>query len=218
MRANRTFGATLLAASAMALASDASASPIDNPGNAIFVFYDNPGSPFIEFANNDEISSYDALGSGSDFTAAVNSAGTMSYTFHGMVYHETSLTFGGDTVYAQLDIDHVTGTTDLSGPDPDVDWTINARLRFRHGPTGGGDFGELDCSTEYFDIDVTGDWGDTTSSPFTIPALDGGMGQDCANDYFVLNFLFDLGSSGALLHLYKFQAYNLSTMDPLEGS
>ncbi len=200
------------------LPSRAGAAPIDNPGDAVFVFYNNPNAPFLEFPNADEISCHDPGGPGSEFEANVNGSGVMSYTSHSMRYHVTSFAFGGFNVYAQLDIDDLTGRTDLSGADPDVDWTITARLRFRHGNVAQGDFGESECSTDYFEIDVDGDWGDTVSDDFTIPALDGSSSQNCDGGYFIINFLFDLGDPGAKLYLYKFEAYNLSTMNPLTGS
>ena len=123
--------------------------------------------------------------------------GTYLYTSSYTDYDEAGVFIGLVEVEAQLQILDIVGT--VNGITEEIDWQIEARVRFRAGVALGS------CQTSSFMIDVSGDYGATdtfTSSSFTIPALTTG----CANstNRGTINTGLSLGSSGASLQLYKF--------------
>lgn len=72
------------------------------------------------------------------------------------------------------------------------------------------------CQTAAFTINVSGNWGNTTSTSFTIPSLSGSGTGACNGLASSVNSAVGLGSSGATLTLYKFSAFNGTTA--LHGS
>ncbi len=209
---------SLLLASMMAVfAVDgpvAVADPIDNDGDADFVFYDNPGSPFLLFASGDEAFSETPSAGASWFEAFTEPDGDTFWTASHMERHNTPLSFGPDSVQVRLNITDVVGVTDLSS-GVDIDWTITADLRFSNSFAG---IVEATCRTASFDITIAGDWDEVESDPFTIPALSGSGAGGCNTHASTLNSYFDLGTSGATLTLYKFEAFVHGTSTPLSGS
>lgn len=193
---------------AVMLPTIAEADPVDNQGLANF-FFDTSGDPFLTLSTK-EVHSW----APSAFTAFVESDGEMIYDSHSMGHNATDLQFAGQDLLVQLDISDVVGYTDLSGADPYVDWEITARLRFSS--AGGATISN--CRTGYFTIFVTGDWGDTVSSTFSVPSLTGSGSGACNGNSSAINTHFGLGSANATFALYKFSAENDATGDPLEGS
>jgi hypothetical protein len=114
-----------------------------------------------------------------------------------------------------LNFSGVTGTTDLSGPHADVTWTMSATLSFMNSGFG---VTAANCTTDSFDIDISGDWAGTTSSGFIIPALPTTGAFDCNGRGANLNTNFGLGVTGATLSLYKFDGYNPNVNADLTGS
>lgn len=126
-----------------------------------------------------------------------------------MALVETNETVNGHVLSIELLFTDVSGTTDLSGAMPDIDWTMTAKAPFDDPADGASTF---NGQTGTFTISISGDWGDTTSSAFTIPALSSGC-SGLASD---IDAALGLGKSGATLTLYKFGAYD--GMPPLHGS
>lgn len=187
----------------------ASSAPIDNPGMADFRF-SNSNAPFLNFASLQQVTTHSA---GSLFEADVQADGEMLYLQHSMAFLPTNLNFGSGLVGVQLDISDLYGYTDLSGSAPDVDWEITARLRFN-----GGGVSASTCRTTYVTFNIAGDWNDVDSDPITFPALSGSGAGTCSGLASAINAYFGLGSPGATMTLYKFDARNQSTGLDLYGS
>ncbi|MDI3288139.1 hypothetical protein [Polyangium sp. 15x6] len=192
-------------------AGSAQASPIDNPGlNCTFRFEQNSSIPFLDFSNGKSATNLSTV---NYFTADTDSAGNMGFVGSTMQAVPTDAFIGGNPISVRLLFTDVSGTTDLSGADPDINWTMTARAQFVE-PVNG--VTTLNCQTATFTIYVTGNWDDTTSSAFTIPALSGSGSGACNGLSSVINTALGLGTNGATLSLYKFAAYN--GVNPLSGS
>lgn len=182
------------------LPGESAAAPIDNPGpNCDFHFYVNGSLPFFDFSSGEFISS---IPSPNYFTADTDSAGNMTFVGSSMQLLETSAGFLGVPISMRLQFTDVVGTTDLSGVDPQVDWTMTAVARFNHGLLG---VSESNCQSAPFDIEISGSWHDVESTSFVIPAF---ASTDCNGYGTLMNIVYGLGSNGATLTLYKFEGYN----------
>jgi len=206
-RLSKLYFSAAVAASALVLAGSANASPIDNPGsNCQFRFDVNPGLPFLDFASGEYVDDLPTL---NFITANTLSNGAMTFVGSNMQDLQTSVTLGSIPVTVKLTFFTLTGTTDLSS-GVDIDWVLTATASFTNSHEG---WTAANCTTAAFTIDESGDWGNTTSPTFTIPAF---TGTQCNNHVALINSLFGLGSDGATLTLYKFSGWNGST--PLHGS
>lgn len=204
----------LTAALGLVMAAPAVADPVDNPGDARFAFYDNPGAPFLHFSSGVNVSSNNPSGGPSLFEANVDSFGNMAFNGATMQLHPTGQTVGGTAVDAQLFVSDVTGTIDLSA-GVSINLTFTAQYRFRAAASG---VTTANCRTGNVSITITGNWGNTTSAAYTIPALTGAGTGACNGFAASLNTTFGLGSSGATLSMYKFSAKNIATGANLVGS
>lgn len=193
-------------------AGSAKANPIDNPGvNCTFHFDQNSGVPFLDFSNGKSATNLSA--GPSFFTADTDSAGNMGFDGSTMIQVPTNASLGPNMISVKLLFTDVSGTTDLSGLHPNINWTMTAKAQFADAADG---ISTLNCQTSAFSISVSGNWGNTTSASFTIPALSGSGSGSCNGLSAGVNSALGLGSSGATLTLYKFQAYN--GVNPLVGS
>lgn len=184
-------------------AGSAQASPIDNSGlNCTFRFYQNGSMPFLDFSNGKSATN---LSTSNFFTADTDSAGTMSFVGSTMQAIPTDATLGGNPISVRLLFTDVVGTTDLSGADPDINWEMTAKAQFQETING---ITTVNCQTGMFTIYISGDWGNTTSIDFTIPALSGSGSGACNGFSSSVNTALGLGTNGASLTLYKFSAYN----------
>ncbi|TKC95848.1 hypothetical protein [Polyangium fumosum] len=203
--------ASLATIACVTLSGSAHASPIDNPGlNCKFEFYKNGGTPFLDFSNG---KSTTGLAGTNSFSADTDSAGNMSFVGSTMQLELTDALVNGVAVRVRLLFTDVVGTTDLSGADPDINWEMTAKLQVAEAGQG---ITTVNCQTGTFTIYVSGDWGNTTSSTFTIPAMSGSGSGACNGLSAAVNTALGLGTNGATLSLYKFRAYNGTT--PLSGS
>lgn len=214
MRSIKHAGSAAIAAAAVLVSSTAAADPIDNPGYADFIFYNNTGTPFLTFASTETVAPYLPSNQPSFFEAEILSDGTMIYDQHSMESYDTALILGGTNLKVQIDIDDVVGFVDLSGVSPYLEWDVTARLRF----SGAGGATLNNCRTGYFTATIIGNWGDVESAAFIIPALTGVGSGACNGNAAAINAHFDLGLSGATLALYKFRAIEQATGLDLEGS
>jgi hypothetical protein len=192
-------------------AGSAMASPIDNSGlNCTFKFNVNGSMPFLAFSNGKTATN---LASSNFFTADTDSSGNMSFGGSSMSSVPTNATLGINTISVRLQFTDVVGTTDLSGAVPNINWVMTAKAQFVDAADG---ISTVNCQTSTFTIYVSGNWGNTTSTAFTIPSLSGSGSGACNAHAAGVNSALGLGSSGATLTLYKFGAYNGTT--PLQGS
>jgi hypothetical protein len=192
-------------------AGSAQASAIDNPGlNCTFKFDQNSSIPFLAFSNGKSATNLSTV---NYFTADTDSAGNMGFVGSTMQAIPTNALVNSHTVSVRLVFTDVVGTTDLSGTHPNISWAMTAKAQFVDATDG---ISTLNCQTGTFTISITGDWGNTTSSAFTIPALSGSGSGACNGWSSAVNTALGLGTSGATLTLYKFGAYNGTT--PLFGS
>ncbi|NUP13933.1 MAG: hypothetical protein HOW73_48480 [Polyangiaceae bacterium] len=213
----RRYSAAIAAIAAVVVPVTAAANPVDNDGDATFYFYDNPGSPFLNFASGEEAYSHTPSGGPSYFQAFIEPDGETFFTGALMGFHDTDLAISS-TIQVQLFISDVLGFIDCSGLSGtcDVDWEITAQLRFKN--VGAGGITTNNCRTSSFVITVQGDWGSVDSNPLTFPALSGSGTGACNTWASSLNNFFDLGVSGATLSLYKFEGVEDATGLHLEGS
>lgn len=189
----------------------AMASPIDNPGlGCSFDFDVNSNIQFLDFSNGKAVTNLSTLNS---FTADTDSAGNMTFAGSAMQVVPTNATFNGHTISVRLQFTDISGTTDLSGTSPNINWTITAKAQFVDSSDG---ISTGNCSTATFNISVSGNWNATTSSAFTIPSLSGSGSGACNSHASSVNSALGLGTSGATLTLYKFSAFNGTTA--LHGS
>ena len=217
-RSSKICSALGAAACALLVATSAKANPIDNPcpsGGGVacqFRFDINSSIPFLDFSSGESATDLHPLQS--YFSSYVDSAGTMTFPASGgssMQWVDTSVSLNSQTVRVRLNFISVVGTTDLSGASPDISWTMTATASFfKNAPFG---FDETNCTTDPFEIDIDGDWGNVTSDTFTIPAF---ASTACNNRGSIVSTVLGLGTAGATLTLYKFRAYNGS--NPLTGS
>jgi hypothetical protein len=214
MRSIKHVRSAAIAAAVILVSSTAAADPIDNPGYADFIFYNNPGVPFLTFASTEEVASYIPGIQPSFFEAEILFDGTMIYDQHSMESYDTALAFSGTPLKVQVDIDDVVGFVDLSGASPYLEWDVTARLRF----SGAGGATLSNCRTAYFTATIIGDWGNVESAAFIIPALTGSGSGACNGHAATINAHFDLGVSGSTLALYKFKAIEQATGFDLSGS
>jgi hypothetical protein len=163
--------------------------------------------PFLAFSNGKTATN---LSTSNSFTADTDSAGDMSFDGSNMQIVPTNATVNGHTLNVRLHFTDVTGNTDLSGASPDITWAMFAKMEFDDSSDG---ITVTNCHTTTFEIDVSGNWNDTTSSSFTISSLSSG----CNGWASAINTALGLGSSGATLTLYKFTAFN-NLGQPLTGS
>jgi len=203
--------ASMATIACVTLSGSAHAFPIDNPGSGCkFEFYKNGGTPFLDFSNG---KSTTGLAGNNSFLADTDNLGNMSFAGSTMQLELTDATVNGVPVYVRLFLSDVAGTTDLSGADPDVNWEMTAKVQVSEAGQG---ITTLNCQTGTFTIYVSGDWGNTTSSAFTIPAMSGSGSGACNGLSAAVNTALGLGTTGATLSLYKFSAYN--GLAPLSGS
>lgn len=199
---------------------EAVAAPVDNADNGIFIFYDNPGSPFLDFSSSTSVSS-EAMGTNpaSFFKADIASNGATTFQNSlDMRRHLTALAIGDD-ITVQLTILDIQGFIDCSTPSAtcEVDWEIEAELNFENlDPTFG--WAPAACTTDPFTIDIDGDWDNASSGGFVIPSLSGTGSQQCYIFSGTLNSFFGLGANGAKLNLYKFEGRNAVTGLLFQGS
>ena len=192
-------------------AGSAMASPIDNPDlNCKFKFNVNGSMPFLAFSNGKTATN---LASTNFFTADIDSPGNTAWTGSSMSAVPTNANLSGSPIFVRLQFTDVVGTTDLSGTSPNINWVMTAKAQFVEAASG---ITTVNCQTSTFTINVSGNWGNTTSTAFTIPSLSGTGSGACNTHAAAVNSALGLGSSGAALTLYKFSAYN--GMTPLTGS
>lgn len=191
------------------------ADPIDNPDTADFIWYNNPGSPFLEFGSGEDIFSYASGGPSSKFRADVDSLGDMDFISSSTQYYPTSINILG-VVNVKLVISNVVGTTDCSnstnGSQCEIDWDVTASLWF-----DGGIVSEASCQTSSFSILVTGEWDNTISAGFTIPDLTGSGSQTCSGLASFMSNYWDFDGGSATLSLYKYETDTFGG-GPLVGS
>jgi hypothetical protein len=205
--------AAVVAAGALLGAANAQAAAIDNPcpsgGGTVcqFRFYQDTDVPFLSFSSGEFAS--DLWPNLSYFGSYVDGSGNMTFHDTDMQLVQTSVGLGGGDVFVRLNFTSVTGTTVLSGANPDITWTMEATASFYDASDG---ITEANCVTSSFEIDFSGvSWNVGVSSSFTIPSVTGCNGHSA-----LVNANFGLGTTGATLTLYKFEGYNGSTA--LHGS
>lgn len=194
-------------------AGSAMAMPIDNSGlNCTFKFNVNGSMPFLAFSNGKTATN---LASSNYFTADTDSSGNMSFDGSSMSAVPTNAFLGANNIYVRLQFTDVQGTTDLSGALPNINWVMTAKAQFVDAADG---ISTVNCQTSTFTINVSGNWGNTTSTAFTIPSLSGSGSGACNTHAAGVSSALGLGSSGATLTLYKFSAFNGTTGLALHGS
>lgn len=219
MMKNKSFGAVAFGVVCLVTSGNAAAAPVDNPGLAVFSWYNNYGADFVHFASGEDVSSLAVTGAnGPYFGAYVLGDGTMS-SFVGSYApeHATALGLGG-TINFMLHISGVTGVTDCSagGGDCEVDWQVTATMEFTGGMLGSS---PTDCVTDPFVAHVASRFaGGTPAYTFVNPALSGSGNQFCSGLSAFINLWFDLGSDGATLGMYKFKGSNVASASYLTGS
>lgn len=189
-----------------AVATDAKADPVGNPGEFEFYINNNTDS-YMWFSTSDAI--YIA-GDGTAGTPYVQldlaGNGDVSYVFSDLPYSSNFSVSGIGNVRAKMQWTNVTGMVDADGQH--MEFTATARVRFE--PGSGASF--TACNTSTFQISLIVDDGGAgtcpsggynyttgaycmfTMSTFTIPQL---SASACSNNGNALNSRFGLGLGGA---------------------
>jgi hypothetical protein len=211
MKSHSVFAALAFFGATLGVSTLAAADPIDNWGPSRIQFA-AADAPFLTFASTDTVGQ-----PGSKIDGDTNAAGDFYYNSFTMNFGDTGKAPVSGNLLAQLFLSDMSGTIDLTDPaHPYVDWTFEAKVKFKDG----GTITQANCATPSFTIHVSGDPGNVDSTTFTIPNFS--SPSSCASHASTIQGYFSLGTAGAKLTLYKIKLQALNGLGvptgPLTGS